>query len=159
LSKTNLPSALCFTFLNARNHITNACFSNDVCLAGASFDDSSFRVWRNDNQPLGTPSGVMQNTPSRSSNNENKSATLRGHSAPVYGCDFTPDNRFAITSSADSTIRLWSLDSCSNMVCSTHSSSYFKIHMAQVIMSELVLRALMIIVCVFYSNIGLLSCT
>lgn len=45
------------------------------------------------------------------------SRRLIGHSGPVYQCAFSPDRRFLLSSSQDSTIRLWSLDTFSNIVC------------------------------------------
>lgn len=119
LDKSNLPSALCFTLLNSAVHINNMCFSDDVTLVGASCDDSSFRVWRNDDQPLGTATGGSfhhQHGAESSTDIDEKTAVLRGHSGAVYGADFSPDDRFALTASADSTVRLWSLASKSNVV-------------------------------------------
>ncbi|KAF0737431.1 hypothetical protein Ae201684_006593 [Aphanomyces euteiches] len=107
LSSTQLPSALCYTVANASGHLNNVCFSTTGEVVGGAFDDASFRVWRQDGGPLG---GFAHHK-------DPSSAVLRGHSGPVYGCAFTPDNRFALTSSADSTIRLWSLASRTNMVC------------------------------------------
>ncbi|CCI43782.1 unnamed protein product [Albugo candida] len=122
LGKSNLPSSLCFTFLNASTHITNIAFNSDAALVGASCEDGSFRVWRNDNQPLGTPTGAVA---SRNTPNENElRAILRGHSNAVYGSSFSPDSRFALTSSADSTIRLWSLAARSNVVVYRSHSGY-----------------------------------
>jgi transcription initiation factor TFIID subunit 5 len=116
LNKSRLPSALCFTFLNAPCHVNNICFSEDTALVGATFDDASFRVWRNDDQPLGTCAGIHESAHSNVPDEE-KNAILRGHSSTVYGACFSPDNRFALTSSADATIRLWSLAARANMVC------------------------------------------
>lgn len=42
--------------------------------------------------------------------NESPYAELRGHNAAVFGMDFSADNRFLLSSSADSTIRLWLLE-------------------------------------------------
>ncbi|KAF0694932.1 Aste57867_14211 [Aphanomyces stellatus] len=107
LSSAQLPSALCYTVSNASEQLTNVCFSATGDVVGGAFDDASFRVWSQDGAPLGGFAHHKDNT----------SAILRGHSGPVYGCGFTPDSRFALTSSADTTIRLWSLASRTNMVC------------------------------------------
>lgn len=115
VNKSNLPSALCFTLLNSAVHINNMNFSDDVTMVGASCDDGSFRVWRNDDQPLGTATGSVYHG-NMETDEEEKVAVLRGHSSAVYGADFSPDNRFALTASADSTIRLWSLAAKSNVV-------------------------------------------
>lgn len=125
VSKSNLPSALCFTFLNTSVHINNMCFSDDVTMVGASCDDASFRVWRNDDQPLGTAKGSVYHGGSVDETDEDeKTAILRGHSSAVYGASFSPDNRFAVTGSADSTVRLWSLASKSNLAIYRSHSSY-----------------------------------
>nr|CCA25505.1 transcription initiation factor TFIID subunit putati [Albugo laibachii Nc14] len=122
LGKSSLPSSLCFTFLNTSTHITNIAFNGDAALVGASCEDGSFRVWRNDNQPLGTPTGTID---SRNKPNDNElRAIFRGHSNAVYGSSFSPDSRFALTSSADSTIRLWSLAAQSNVVVYRSHSGY-----------------------------------
>ncbi|RHX98586.1 hypothetical protein DYB36_014276, partial [Aphanomyces astaci] len=102
LSSSQLPSALCFTVANASEHLTNVCFSAQGDVVGGAFDDASFRVWSQDGSPLGGFGHHKDNT--------------YGHAGPVYGCGFTPDNRFAVTSSADSTVRLWSLASRTSMV-------------------------------------------
>ncbi|KAE8888608.1 hypothetical protein PF005_g5330 [Phytophthora fragariae] len=120
VSRSAPPSALCFTLLNSATHINNMCFSDDVTMAGAAYDDGSFRVWRNDDQPLGTATGSAYHGNAGSSytdaEEEEKMAVLRGHSSAVYGASFSPDNRFALTASADSTVRLWSLAAKSNLV-------------------------------------------
>lgn len=124
LSKSSLPSALCFTFLNPSVHITNMCFSDDATMVGASCDDSSFRVWRNDDQPLGTAKGSVYHGSVDETDEDEKTAILRGHSSAVYGASFSPDNRFALTGSADSTVRLWSLASKSNLAIYRSHSNY-----------------------------------
>ncbi|GMF10828.1 unnamed protein product [Phytophthora lilii] len=120
VSRSALPSALCFTLLNSATHINNMCFSDDVTMVGAACDDASFRVWRNDDQPLGTATGSAYHGNAGSSYTEaeedEKMAVLRGHSSAVYGASFSPDNRFALTASGDSTVRLWSLAAKSNLV-------------------------------------------
>lgn len=130
VGKSQLPSALCFTFVNSSTHINNVYFSDDVTMVGASCDDGSFRVWRNDDQPLGTATGSVYNGDVGGGDHDNivdedeKTAVLRGHSSAVYGASFSPDNRFALTGSADSTVRLWSLAAKSNVVIYRSHASY-----------------------------------
>uniref|UniRef100_M4BSH1 TFIID subunit TAF5 NTD2 domain-containing protein n=1 Tax=Hyaloperonospora arabidopsidis (strain Emoy2) TaxID=559515 RepID=M4BSH1_HYAAE len=120
VSRTALPSALCFTLLNSATHINNMCFSDDVTMVGATCDDASFRVWRNDDQPLGTATGSTyqgnRGSLHAETEEDEKMAVLRGHTGAVYGASFSPDNRFALTASADSTVRLWSMAAKSNLV-------------------------------------------
>jgi transcription initiation factor TFIID subunit 5 len=40
-----------------------------------------------------------------------------GHSGPVYKTSFSPDNKFLLSASEDSTIRLWSNETQMNLVC------------------------------------------
>ncbi|RLN88810.1 hypothetical protein BBJ28_00014608, partial [Nothophytophthora sp. Chile5] len=101
VSRSALPSALCFTLLNSATHINNMCFSDDVTMVGAACDDASFRVWRNDDQPLGTATGSVYHgsvaTADTETEEDERTAVLRGHSSAVYGASFSPDNRFALT--------------------------------------------------------------
>ncbi|GBG85174.1 hypothetical protein CBR_g39739 [Chara braunii] len=44
-------------------------------------------------------------------------ALLLGHTGPVYGLDFSPDSKYLLSSSADCTVRLWSVELNVNLVC------------------------------------------
>ncbi|KAK5985650.1 Adaptin region [Trichostrongylus colubriformis] len=48
--------------------------------------------------------------------NAKSEVTLHGHSGAVYSAHFSPDNRLLASSSLDSTIRLWSLETQKNVV-------------------------------------------
>lgn len=41
---------------------------------------------------------------------------LVGHSGPVYGLSFSPDNKYLLSCSEDKTVRLWSTQTYSNLV-------------------------------------------
>ena len=43
-------------------------------------------------------------------------AILRGHSRPVYGLDFSLDERLLLSASGDGTVRLWSTEIRANLV-------------------------------------------
>ena len=115
LDKNLLPSALCFTVTNASHDVNSITFTDDATMVSVGCGDSSLRVWRNDNLPLGSIAGrtdaTINNVP-----DEQRRTVLRGHSGPVYASDFSPDHRFLLSSSADQTVRLWSLASRSNVV-------------------------------------------
>lgn len=41
---------------------------------------------------------------------------LVGHSGPIYGLSFSPDNKYLLSCSEDKTVRLWSTQTYSNLV-------------------------------------------
>eukprot|EP01132_Coremiostelium_polycephalum_P000665 gene665-824_t len=57
----------------------------------------------------------QQNVQTKKKDSEFK--TFLGHSGPVYGCSFSPDNQFLLSCSEDTTVRLWSMETMSNLVC------------------------------------------
>ena len=44
------------------------------------------------------------------------STILRGHSRPVYGLDFSLDERLLLSASGDGTVRLWGTEIGANLV-------------------------------------------
>lgn len=125
LNSASLPSVSFYTFINTYNRLTCASISHDGSLVAGGFSDSSLKVWdmaklgqqtshatsqvSNDSAPNDHVAG-MQN-PRRSY------SLLLGHSGPVYSATFSPFGDFILSSSADSTIRLWSTNLNSNLVC------------------------------------------
>jgi transcription initiation factor TFIID subunit 5 len=95
-----LPSCCFHTFLNCRKTLNHSVVSDDGRLVAASFTNSSLKLWDLSQQER------MQEAVDR---NEPPYFELRGHSAAIYGLDFSPDNRFLLSSSADCSIRLWLL--------------------------------------------------
>lgn len=97
-------------------------FSDDYRLVAAGMAESYIRVWSLDGKAL----------PSKKSSEADKQPTasrrLIGHSGPIYGVSFQPSTeapdgsapntqpRFLLSSSADKTVRLWSLDTWSPLV-------------------------------------------
>lgn len=91
-------------------------FSGDNMLVAAGTQDSYIRIWSLDGSPI--PAAHTDIDDSQPQN----SRRLYGHSGPVYAVSFapsteSPDNtsaqtntRWLLSSSADKTIRLWSLD-------------------------------------------------
>ncbi|KAK6375742.1 Transcription initiation factor TFIID subunit 5 [Exophiala oligosperma] len=105
-------SVVMYTFHNTHDGICCLDFSGDNNLVAAGFHDSYIRVWTLDGSPLGQPvNGQPQN-----------SQRLVGHSGPVYAVSFSPsswkptpdsgstDAKWLLSSSADGSIRLWSID-------------------------------------------------
>ncbi|KAI9823920.1 MAG: Transcription initiation factor TFIID subunit 5 [Thelocarpon impressellum] len=118
-------SVCMFTFHNTYDGITCLDFSQDNLLVAAGTEDSYIRVWSLDGTKLESiiPPRPNQEPPSNS-------RRLIGHSGPVYAVSFSPaiargstdpsvpptSPRYLVSSSADKTIRLWSVDAWACMV-------------------------------------------
>ncbi|KAJ5787927.1 hypothetical protein N7457_002917 [Penicillium paradoxum] len=119
-------SVCMFTFHNSYDGINCMDFSEDSKLVAAGFQQSYIRIWSLDGKQI--PAAVPDLDVAPPAN----SRRLIGHSGPVYAVAFQPcanarDNvsegdrvptnaRWLLSSSADKTIRLWSLDSWQCMV-------------------------------------------
>ncbi|XP_057985567.1 transcription initiation factor TFIID subunit 5 isoform X2 [Hevea brasiliensis] len=111
--------------LRNRVHLNCSSISHDGSLVAGGFSDSSLKVW--DMAKLGQQSGnsVLQGendtAPSEhvlGPNGVKRSYSLfQGHSGPVYSATFSPLGDFVLSSSADTTIRLWSTKLNANLVC------------------------------------------
>ncbi|GMI92451.1 TBP-associated factor 5 [Hibiscus trionum] len=125
LSSVLLPSVSFYTFLNTHNGLNCSSISHDGSLVAGGFSDSSLKVW--DMAKLGQQGGssiLQAENDSTSSehvvgpNGGKKSYTLfQGHSGPVHSATFSPLGDFILSSSADTTIRLWSTKLNANLVC------------------------------------------
>ncbi|XP_062084415.1 transcription initiation factor TFIID subunit 5-like isoform X2 [Humulus lupulus] len=123
LSSVALPSVSFYTFINAHNGLNCSTISPDGSLVAAGFSDSSLKIW--DMAKLGQQAvgSVLQgdddaNPNEFGSNGGKRPYTLfQGHSGPVYSASFSPMGDFILSSSADSTIRLWSTELNANLVC------------------------------------------
>ncbi|KAK3677285.1 Transcription initiation factor TFIID subunit 5 [Recurvomyces mirabilis] len=123
-------SVTMFTFHNTFDSVNCIEFSDDNTLAAVGTAESFIRVWSLDNRALTSPHdppGFQQSSSRR----------LIGHSGPVYALSFSPSAavseaatnghtdrtttsesqpRYMLSCSADTTIRLWSLDTWTNLV-------------------------------------------
>lgn len=124
-------SVTMFTFHNTFDSINCIEFSGDNTLVAVGTAESYIRIWSLDNRALTSPSDPASFQPS-------SSRRLVGHSGPVYALSFSPSvaipanqangfgsaantasdsqPRYLLSSSADTTIRLWSLDTWTNLV-------------------------------------------
>ncbi|KAJ5636914.1 WD40 repeat-like protein [Penicillium longicatenatum] len=119
-------SVCMFTFHNTYDGANCLDFSDDNVLVAAGFEQSYIRVWTLDGNNIEAAYPEMDDQPPANSRR------LIGHSGPVYAVafqpsatraenvdpdDYVPTNaRFLLSSSADKTIRLWSLDTWQCMV-------------------------------------------
>ncbi|KAF8430200.1 WD40-repeat-containing domain protein [Tirmania nivea] len=106
-----LPSVCMYTFHNTNDGLACVDFSQDATLAATGFQEAYIKIFSLTGNPL------VSALPSE--NNGQTAPTTRrliAHSGPVYGVTFSPDNRYIISSSQDSTVRLWSLDTFTGLV-------------------------------------------
>ncbi|KAK0857553.1 Transcription initiation factor TFIID subunit 5 [Friedmanniomyces endolithicus] len=123
-------SVTMITFHNTFDTVNCVEFSDDNTLAAVGTAESYIRVWSLDNRALASPQDPPGFQPS-------SSRRLVGHSGPVYALSFSPSAavpapptnghtdhqsspdshpRYMLSCSADTTIRLWSLDTWTNLV-------------------------------------------
>ncbi|KAH9497999.1 uncharacterized protein LOC124489995 [Dermatophagoides farinae] len=126
-----LPSICLYTLLNAQqttNETSAICaeISDDSTLLAVGFSDSFIRIW-----PLtpGKLCGLKPASELEHLDKETDDVILRimmdmgddlkilfGHSGPVYGLSFSPCRDMLLSCSEDTTIRLWSLLTWTNVV-------------------------------------------
>ncbi|ODQ65012.1 WD40 repeat-like protein [Nadsonia fulvescens var. elongata DSM 6958] len=102
-----LPSICMYTFHDTNETLNCIEFSPDSNLAASGFSDSFIKVWNLKGKPL--QSVVIDDEPSMNKR-------LKGHSGAVFGLDFSPDNRYLLSCSEDRTVRLWSMETFTNLV-------------------------------------------
>ncbi|MQL68586.1 hypothetical protein Taro_000811, partial [Colocasia esculenta] len=125
LSSLALPSVSFYTFINTHNSLNCSAISHDGALVAGGFSDSSLKVW--------DMSMVGQQAASSNAQGESESTLhehvlgsderkrpytlFQGHAGPVYSAAFSPQGDYILSSSSDSTIRLWSTKLNANLVC------------------------------------------
>eukprot|EP01134_Creolimax_fragrantissima_P001704 CFRG1704T1 len=128
LGPSSLPSACMYTFLNTHNDMSTISFSDDATLAATGCSDSTIRLWSLTGEPMksmkmGDALEELENCDHITMDMlmDDASAStdkiLLGHSGPVYRTGFSPCNKFLFSASEDSTVRLWSLMTHTNLVC------------------------------------------
>ncbi|KLO13974.1 TFIID and SAGA subunit [Schizopora paradoxa] len=125
-----LPSVCAYTLYDVGEGAPCSTFSQDSSLMAVGFSESYVRVWnlkgdklrgiRNDVDPNTTrDSNALRKAKERDAKSTRK---LIGHSGPVYSVAFDPLSgssappQYLLSSSADATVRLWSMETMSNLV-------------------------------------------
>ncbi|WVF65877.1 hypothetical protein IAT40_000614 [Kwoniella sp. CBS 6097] len=120
-SQAVLPSVAAFTLFDHGETATSAEFSKDSSLMAVGSSESTIRLWSLKGEKLKKKSI----DPTDGSLIEDDGLPMRklvGHSGPVYSLSFDPMYGSAsqpstmLSSSQDGTVRLWSLDTYSNLV-------------------------------------------
>ncbi|KAK3575934.1 hypothetical protein CHS0354_006251 [Potamilus streckersoni] len=124
----SLPSICFYTLLNSWQGVTSLETSEDSSLMSAGFADSLIRVWslvpsklramktQEDLELIDKDADdVLERMMDDRTASDSK--LLIGHNGPVYAASFNSDRNYLISSSEDGTIRLWSLQTWSNLVC------------------------------------------
>ncbi|KAH6761507.1 TBP-associated factor 5 [Perilla frutescens var. hirtella] len=123
LSSMALPFISFYTFINTHDSLNCASISQDGSMIAGGFSDSSLKVWdmtklgqQSVTFPLLGENELASSEPSSSAGG--RCYTLfRGHARPVHSATFSPFGNFILSSSSDSTIRLWSTKLNANLVC------------------------------------------
>ncbi|KAJ7225582.1 TFIID and SAGA subunit [Mycena pura] len=125
-----LPSICAYTLHDVPEGAPCCTFSQDTSLMAAGFAESYIRVWSLKGEKLRgfrsdfTSSSIRDYTSLRKIREKGGATTkkLIGHSGPVYSVAFDPlggsaaPPKHLLSSSADATIRLWSMETLTNLV-------------------------------------------
>jgi len=124
LDAQSKPSISLFTFFNSYDGIARSVVSSRGSMVAAAFSDSQIKLWdfsQDKNQGWHQMTQHYLDNDGRSSTykpkkRETDSFNLIGHSGPVYGLTFSPDSQYLLSSSQDTTVRLWSMATKTNVV-------------------------------------------
>ncbi|EJD04005.1 TFIID and SAGA subunit [Fomitiporia mediterranea MF3/22] len=115
-----LPSICCYTMTDVGDGVPCSTFSQDSSLMAVGFAESYIRLWNLKQEKLrGMRTSHLRKTREREAGTTRK---LIGHSGPVYSLSFDPLSgsaappQYLLSSSADCTVRLWSMEDMSNVV-------------------------------------------
>lgn len=128
LGPETLPSICFYTLLNSAGVVTSAEVSEDSSLLAVGFTDSIIKVWTLVPQKLRAMKSAEQlQDIDREADDvlvrmmDDRSAEtsriLHGHNGPVYRVAFSPDRMLLLSCSEDTTVRLWSLQTWTCLVC------------------------------------------
>ncbi|SCV69766.1 BQ2448_1160 [Microbotryum intermedium] len=124
------PSVCIFTIHDAGDSLTTTAFSDDSTMMAAAFSESYIRLWSLKGGKLQAFKNDLNPDEVKDVNDLRKirekaaptSRKLVGHSGPVYALSFDPvpgpsgPPRYLLSASQDATVRLWSLETFTNLV-------------------------------------------
>mmetsp|Transcript_5675 Transcript_5675/g.6154 ORF Transcript_5675/g.6154 Transcript_5675/m.6154 type:complete len:662 (+) Transcript_5675:56-2041(+) len=124
LSSKQLPSIACYTFFNTYDGLNCVAISDDCSLVAGGFEDSSIRIW---DLQKGQSAWEVQATRFKNGQSDGRAieyrrtsdakyARLVAHYGAVFSLDFSVDNQYLLSSSCDATVRLWSMETQTNLV-------------------------------------------
>ncbi|KJH51580.1 adaptin region [Dictyocaulus viviparus] len=128
VSQESPPSVCMLTALNAYGSVSSCDLSDDTTILSIGSSDGSIELISFDEEQKLKKLRDMEALERIDVEADNLSeliyddlnaqseVTLHGHSGPVYSVHFSPDNRLLVSSSLDSTIRLWSVETQKNVV-------------------------------------------
>lgn len=125
-----LPSICAYTLHDVTEGSPCMTFSQDTSLMAAGFAESYIRIWNLKGDKLrgfrsDFQASSVKDVASLQKIREKKGSTTRkliGHSGPVYSVAFDPicgsaaPPKYLLSGSADATVRLWSMDTLTNVV-------------------------------------------
>ncbi|CAO3655437.1 unnamed protein product [Mucor hiemalis] len=106
-----LPSICIYTFHNTHDQMNCLVISDDSTLVAGGFSESFIKIWHLKGKKLKSKEEIDQGLPGT------EYKKLIGHSGPIYGISFSHENQYLISCSEDQTVRLWSLETYTNLVC------------------------------------------
>lgn len=125
-----LPSICAYTLYDVGDGAPCSTFSQDSSLMAVGFSESYIQLWSLKGEKLrgmrsDFDANAIRDSSSLKKAREKDAKTTRkliGHSGPVYSLSFDPIGgsasppQYLLSSSADSTVRLWSMETMSNLV-------------------------------------------
>ncbi|KAH8120268.1 TFIID and SAGA subunit [Phellopilus nigrolimitatus] len=125
-----LPSICAYTLHDVGDGVPCSTFSQDSSLMAVGFSESYIRLWNLKGEKLRgmrndfDPNSIRDPSTLRKAREKDAKTTrkLIGHSGPVYSLSFDPlggsaaPPQYLLSSSADCTARLWSMETMSNIV-------------------------------------------
>lgn len=116
---TSTPLVKFYSIYNPTNTLNTCSVSYDNSLIACGYEDSSIKVW----DIMGTRKKVYKaskdilDTSGNFRLSKQHYFELVGHSQSVFGLNFSADNKYLLSSSADGSARLWSMDTMEPLVC------------------------------------------